>query len=328
MPQLKLRSTEAAGGVKPFREIRATELDARILREHIAIYGYVLIRNLLFPRDLNLLLTEITQTVAAAGWLDSTRQPLDRIVKTGVAFDDTDPFFRRVSDQVFNLETFHAFPHHPTLRGMMELLVGPHLLVHPKPIPRLVFPSAERFRPIPHQDHQAVAGDPQTYTAWIPLHDCLPKLGPLQILEGSHRYGLQRTPPGTNVIPIDTARGDAWVGGRISAGDVLVFHSLAVHTATHNISTQLRVCLDCRFQSYDRPVNPTNLVFPGAGEKSWETTYAHWRSARLKYYWKQFPLQLTPSKAELTELAQTAEPPETRVRYARILAQLDSQIAS
>jgi len=328
MPQLKLCTTETAGGAKPFREIRATELDERILREHISAYGYVLIRNLLFPRDLNLLLTEITQIVSAARWLDPTRHPLDRITRPGVTFTETDPAFRRVSDRVFNLETFHVFPHHPVLRRMMQLLVGPHLLVHPKPIPRLVFPNAERFRTIPHQDHHAIAGDPQTFTAWIPLHDCPPKLGPLQILEGSHRHGLQKTPSATGVIPIDSARGDAWVGGRINAGDVLVFHSLAVHAATPNISTQLRLSLDCRFQSYDRLVNPANLVFAGAGQKSWESTYANWRSARLKYYWKQFPLQFTPSKAELAELAQTAEPPDARTRYARILSQLEAQIAS
>jgi hypothetical protein len=325
MPLPNLRPTETAGGVKPFREIRGTELDAGILRDHLAAHGYVLIRNLLFPQDLNLLLTEITQTVSAAGWLDPARLPLDRIARPGLAFTETDPAFRRVSDQVFNLETFHAFPHHPALRGMMELLVGSHLLVHPRPIPRLVFPTAERFHATPHRDHHTIAGDPRTFTAWIPLHDCPPKLGPLQILEGSHRNGRQKTPPSSVVVPIDTRHGQAWVGGRINAGDVLVFHSLAVHAATPNTSAQLRICLDCRFQSYDHPVNPANFVFPGTSDKSWDATYANWRSARLKYYWRQFPLQFTPTKAELAELAQTAEPPDTRSRYARILAQLEAQ---
>ena len=110
MPLFKTRTTETAGGLKPFREMRATELDARILREHIATYGYALIRNLLFPKDLNLLLTEITQTVSAAGWLDPIRRPLDRVVGPGVSFTESDPAFRRVSDQVFNLETLPRLP--------------------------------------------------------------------------------------------------------------------------------------------------------------------------------------------------------------------------
>jgi ectoine hydroxylase-related dioxygenase (phytanoyl-CoA dioxygenase family) len=324
MPVSNVRRIDAATGVMPFREIRATELDARVLREHVATHGYVLIRNLLFPKDLQLLLSEITQIVSAAGWLQPDRN-LERVANTGVSFNDTDPAFKRVGDRVFNLETFHALPHHPTLRHMMELLIGEHLFVHPKPIPRLVFPNAGHFRSIPHQDHHTIAGDLQTFTAWMPLHDCPTKFGPLQILEGSHLYGLQKTPPGSGVIPRETARGDGWVGGRINAGDVLIFHSLTVHAASANTSTQLRVSLDYRFQSYDRPVSPANLVFPGSGGKSWEKTYAKWRSSRLKYYWKQLPLQFRPSTTELVQLAQTAESPDARARYTRILTQIEAQ---
>lgn len=326
MAFLNVQAIDTATGVKPFRELRATELDSRILGEQIGVYGYVLIRNLLFPKDLNRLLTEITQIVSTAGWFQPDRDPLDRIANASAACNDTDPTFKRVSDQVFNLESFHAFPHHPALCQTMELLVGPHLLVHPKPIPRLVFPNAEHFSPITHQDHHAIAGDIQTFTAWMPLHDCTTKLGPLQILAGSHRYGLQKTPPGTGVIPRKTARGDAWVGGRINAGDVLIFHSLTVHAASPNTSTQLRVSLDCRFQSYDRPINPANLVFPGSSTKSWKSIYTNWRYNKLKYYWKEFPLQFKPSTAELAHLAQTAESPDMRARYARILAQLEAQM--
>jgi hypothetical protein len=328
MPDLKVQALNTAGGLKPFRELRATELDARTLREQMLAQGYVLIRNLLFPKDLNRLLTETTHILSAAGWLDPTRDPFERIAKPGLAFTNADPPFKRVSDQVFNLETFHALPHHPVLRQMMQLLVGPHLLVHPKPIPRLVFPSPTGFRPITHQDHHAIAGDLQTFTAWMPLHDCSLKLGPLQILEGSHRYGLQRTPSGTRVLSMDTARGGAWVTGRISAGDVLLYHSLTVHAASPNTSNQLRISLDCRFQSYDRPINPANLVFPAAGARSWETVYANWRFDKLKYYWKHLPLEFKPSPAELARLAQTAEPPDIRSRYARILTQLEPQVTT
>jgi hypothetical protein len=84
--------------------------------------------------------------------------------------------------------------------------------------------------------------------------------------------------------------------------------------------------MDCRFQNYWRAVNPATLVFPGTSGKSWETTYANWRSDELKYYWKQMPLHLKPSKIELAELAQTADSPEMRSRYARILSRIEAQI--
>jgi hypothetical protein len=42
----------------------------------------------------------------------------------------------------------------------------------------------------------------------------------------------------------------------------------------------------------------------------------------LKYYWKDLPLNFQPSKSEIEQLSQTAEPLSTRARYARILSQM------
>ncbi len=53
--------------------------------------------------------------------------------------------------------------------------------------------------------------------------------------------------------------GGEWVGGEINAGDLLIFHSLTVHEAAPNRSNQLRISIDCRFQSFDNPVNPGTL---------------------------------------------------------------------
>jgi Phytanoyl-CoA dioxygenase (PhyH) len=322
---LRAKASEAGSGIKPFRQLRATELESSILREHLATHGYALILGLLMPNDLLRLRSEITQIVSTAGWLQPSRDPLDHFVNPAAACSYNEPPFKRIADKVFKLESFHQLPHHPALRRMMELLVGPHLLVHPKPIPRLVFPNAETYRVLTHQDHLAIAGDVQTFTAWMPLHDCPVKLGPLQVLEGSHRFGLQKTASGNGVPPLPPTRGH-WVGGRIEAGDVLVFHSLTVHAASPNSSNQLRISLDCRFQSYDRPINPANLVFTGTGLKSWETTYANWRSEKLMYYWKQLPLQFKPSPAELAQLVSSADLPHLRTRYARILAQIQDLI--
>ena len=290
------------------------------------VHGYLLLREFLPTDDINRLLDEILQIVSSAGWLLPGHNPLQRVVNATATCGDSDPFFKQVYDQVFALESFHALAHHPVLKQVMTQLVGPQLLIHPKPIGRLIFPNCERFIVHAHQDHRGIGGDPETFTAWLPLHDCPIKLGPLQILAASHRYGLQSTGSDSGYLPREMARGGAWVGGRINAGDVLIFHSLTVHSTTPNISDQLRISMDCRFQNYWRAVNPASLVFPGTGGKSWESTYANWRSDELKYYWKQMPLHFKPSKVELAELAQTAESPEMQSRYARILSQIESQI--
>jgi ectoine hydroxylase-related dioxygenase (phytanoyl-CoA dioxygenase family) len=171
-----------------------------------------------------------------------------------------------------------------------------------------------------------MGGDPECFTVWIPLHDCPVEVGPLQIKEGSHRFGFQRHEDENLHVPeisaSETAGGD-WVAGRINSGDVLIFHSLTVHAASPNLSRQLRISLDCRFQDYARAINPAVLAFAGESGKSWEKTYSGWHSDELKYYWKRLPLKLDPSKSELEQLSMNAEPQVMRAKFARILSQVN-----
>ena len=323
------RDEELGDSLKPFREIHASELGSFCLKEEIDAHGYLLIRGLLPLGDIDPLLREIVEIVDRAGWLLPGYDPLERRVDASKACGDPDPSFKSTYQQVFNLESLHAFAHHVLLQRVFKRLTGPRLLIQPKMVARLIFPNCERLIVHAHQDHQAVAGDPESFTAWLPLHDCPEELGPLQILEASHHFGLQCRDPKIGYIAKEEARGGDWVGGRINAGDVLIFHSLTVHTASPNISKQLRISMDYRFQDYGRVLNPGTLVFPGSSDgsgRSWEATYANWRSEELKYYWKRFPLQFKPSKAELAQLAETADSPEMRLRYANILRKIELQM--
>jgi len=313
--------------LKSFREIHASELEPRSMQEAMDAQGYLLIRGVLPAEDVAVLLGEILEVVSAAGWLLPGYRSLERVADVSKACGDTDEEFKSVYKQVFSMEPFHAFAHHPRLREVLSLLVGPRLLIQPKLVARLIFPNCERLLIDAHQDHQSMAGDPESFTAWFPLHDCPVELGPLRVMEGSHRFGLQKSDPKTGFVVRETALGGDWVGGAIHAGDVLIFHSLTVHASSPNVSKQMRVSMDFRFQDYGRVLNPALLVFPGgsANGRSWEATYADWQSDELKYYWKRFPLRFSPTKAELVELAQSAEPTEMRARYARILSQIEEQ---
>jgi len=312
--------------MKPFRELQACDAESNSLREEIETRGYALIRDLLPREELVRVLTDVTQILDKAGWLLPGFDPLERVAKISVACGDPDPSFKQAYQQVFNLESFHSLPHHPALRRVMEMIVGDRLLVHPKPIGRLIFPNCERLTTHAHQDYRFMGGDAECFTVWIPLHDCPTAVGPLRILEGSHRFGFQRhEDENLHVpeIPDGSAIGGDWVGGDINAGDVLMFHSLTVHAASPNLSNRLRISLDCRFQDHARIFNPANLAFAGESGKSWEKTYAGWHSETLKYYWKSLPLAFSPSKAEIENLSHHADTPTLCARYARILDQMD-----
>ena len=312
--------------MKPLCEVQARDLTSRSLRTPLRSKGYVLIRGLLPQKDVRQVLVEITRILSAAGWLLPDHDPLDRVANMSAACGDPDPAFKRTYQAVFNLAEFHALPHHAELQRVMKMIVGDRLLIHPKPIGRLIFPNCERFRVHAHQDYRFMGGDPECFTVWIPLHECPIEVGPLQIMEGSHRAGfIAHDDEGLHVPEIKTsapAEGE-WADSAIHAGDVLIFHSLTVHAGMPNLSKQMRISLDCRFQDYARALNPANLAFAGESGKSWEKTYSRWPSDDLKYYWKRLPLKLKPSKSELKELSTGAEPAAMRERYARILSQLN-----
>lgn len=309
--------------MKPFREFHSTEITSDILQNEIAIRGYVLVRGLVPRNDLAQLLAEITEIMSVEGWLLPGYEPLERIANSATACGDPDPGFKSTYQTIFNLAAFHALPHHPELLRAMRMLIGERVLVHPKPIGRLIFPNCGRLTVHAHQDYRFMGGDPECFTAWIPLHDCPSDVGPLQIMEGSHRFGYQQHEDlHIPEIPAGTAAGGDWVGGEINAGDVLLFHSLTVHAASANTSKHMRISLDCRFQDYRRALNPANLAFAGESGKSWEKTYSGWQTDDLKYYWKKLPLNLQPSTSELAQLCATAESPALRAKYTRILSQI------
>jgi ectoine hydroxylase-related dioxygenase (phytanoyl-CoA dioxygenase family) len=315
--------------VKTFRTILARDLDAVSLRNELETYGYIFIRDLMPKEDLELLRDEMLGIAADEGWFIEGSAPQDRLVNPAMTCCDPEPAYKRAANQAFSLERLHALTHHPLLTQVMERIVGPHLLIHPKPIARMIFPGYERALLHAHQDNSGIGGSSEMYTAWMPLHDCMQGQGTLAIKESSHRFGLQSAvSEGAGYITPEEAQGGDWVGDQINAGDVAIFHSLTVHTSTLSTSNQLRLSVDCRFQSYDEAISPLEIVFPNQakGGRTWEDTYSGWKREDLKYYWREWPLRLKPSLAELAALAEKADSPEKQFRYAKMMELIKREI--
>jgi ectoine hydroxylase-related dioxygenase (phytanoyl-CoA dioxygenase family) len=311
--------------MKSFRTIFARDLDSVSLKSEMETYGYVFIRDLMPKGDLEQLLSDMIGIASDEGWTIEGAAPSDRIANPTMACFDPEPKYKQAANRVFRLERLHALTHHPVLTDVMKRLVGPRLLVHPKPIARMIFPNCEGALLHAHQDNSGIAGSSESYTVWMPLHDCVQGQGTLEIKEASHLSGLLTT---EGYIKPETAPGGDWAGGRINEGDAVFFHSLTVHSSTLSTSSQLRFSVDCRFQSYDEAVSPLEIVFPNQakGGRNWEATYADWKHDDLNYYWRNLPLRLKPSVAELAAQAEKADSPEKRLRYTTMVELIEREI--
>jgi hypothetical protein len=125
-------------------------------------------------------------------------------------------------------------------------------------------------------------------------------LGPVAILRGSHRYGVLplqgHMGPGRRraKVPQKMLEELRWVTADFTAGDMLVFGSMTVHAALHNITEfNLRLSVDYRYQLEGETLTEICL-HPHFQRITWDDVYAGWRSDRYQYYWKDLDYELVP----------------------------------
>ncbi|MBW3624990.1 MAG: phytanoyl-CoA dioxygenase family protein [Armatimonadetes bacterium] len=281
--------------MKDFQDSGDLIQDPQALRDRAGRDGYLFFRRLIEPKRLRDLRRQILDLCAEAGWLAPGSDPLEGIVAPGRKLVEPEPEFMAVYDRIQRLEAFHALAHEPALVAMYDRLFGEPTLVHPRNIARIIFPANEEFTTPAHQDYIHIRGTPDTWTAWIPLGDCPEELGSLAILSGSHQAGIYETHPakGAGGRGIDTAPLPfEWRTGDFQAGDVLVFHSHAVHKAVPNRSRdRLRLSVDYRYQPISGPVTRGSLL-PHYARHAWPEIYQGWRSTELQGYWERLPLNI------------------------------------
>lgn len=272
--------------MKPFTDSSDILMDGAALNERVSRDGYLFIRNLL-PTDIVTELRRQSLEIAAnARWVRTDRPLMDAVADPGRACADPEAPYVSVLKDIYRLESLHALKHHPAIVGLFERLFGEPVLVHPMVIPRNIFPERPELTTPPHQDFVHIQGTAECYAVWITLSDCPVEMGGLQIAEASHTQGVHefKVSSGAGAMEVADPMDGRWVGGDYALGDVVIFHSMAVHRGAPNLSERLRQSIDARYQKASDPIVETSLT-PYAGMGDWDDIYTNWESDALKYYW-------------------------------------------
>ncbi len=275
----------------PFEDSHVLLQQPEMLRQRMKDEGYLFISGLLSEADVNAVYEAIIRICREEGWVDGENLALGQPRLEG------HEGWWEVYDRVQCLEEFHALAHHPRILRLIEVIVQEPVLVHPRNIARITFPSTAHYTTPPHQDYPLIQGTPNTYTVWIPLCDCPIELGGLAVLPRTHKMGLLpvHLASGPGGLSVDTDNlGATWHAQSMRAGDALIFHSYTVHRALVNVShRRLRVSVDYRYQGISQPIVEDSLL-PHYGRLSWEQVYQGWKRQDLRYYWKHLPLKVVP----------------------------------
>jgi hypothetical protein len=263
--------------------------------------GFLYFRGML-PKGLVMeLRRQVMEILDGFGWLDR-RHPLIEGVANHAAVADLDGWCgaglpREGYLAMQKLELFHALPHHPALIGLFSELLDGEVMVHPRNIGRVMLPS-KAYHPTPaHQDFIHIQGAPATWTCWVPVGDCTRARGGLTVLRGSHREGVCQVARAEGAGGLETilcGKDYTWVEGDFQAGDIVTFSSHTVHKALPAIDRDhVRVSCDFRYQRADAIIEERSLR-THCDIAPWEEIYAGWPDNRLKYYWKDKSLKLSP----------------------------------
>ncbi len=249
--------------------------------EQIAFYkdqGYLLVEDVLPIENLELLISELNETVdrnarnaQAKGVLSELfedepfERRLARIVEAVTDQSDTsfsNALFEGLQGKL-KTEGMFAVMTHPAILDIVESLIGPEILAHPQFNIRAKLPNQDTSVVPWHQDLgylEADASETFMINFWIPLVDATVENGCMEVIAGSHKAPLINhvtgLGPGRNFKGIvnEALPDGEQVECPVPLGSVLLIQHKTIHRSVPNYSDHIRWSLDLR---YSDPRMPT-----------------------------------------------------------------------
>ena len=169
------------------------------------------------------------------------------------------------------------------LLDIIENLIGPE--IYSNPVQHIRIKPPEQFLPgVPKDHHGRIAGfavgatpwhqdngvvlpeadETDMLTVWVPLTNAFREHGCIEVVAGSHRDGLlhhcQLMGVGHFIRDQDLAL-DRVVTAELKRGDVLFMHRRTCHSSLPNVSKQVRISFDLRYNPTGQPTG--RPLFPG-----------------------------------------------------------------
>ena len=188
----------------------------------------------------------------------------------------------------------YQFVRHPRMLDLMTALLGSEVAWTGSFAVRVKLPETEETRFPWHQDTQYY-GNPTRHlhviSVWIPLVDVDEHNGCLQLLAGSHRWGLLGgARDSERVVRMfeDVEQRATPVVLPMRRGDTLAFSNLTCHASTVNHTDQMRWSIDLRYVAPEAAAARSD-----AEREGYATIYDHYRMRPITVTSRD-PDQVTP----------------------------------
>jgi phytanoyl-CoA hydroxylase len=109
------------------------------------------------------------------------------------------------------------------------------------------------YKSPPHQDWRSMQGSLNAMVVWVPLADIPRELGALEIIPGSHIWGLQDSREDEWYRRIEGLRDEQYTAVEVNAGDILFFSAFLIHRSGNNVTDRIRWSSHFRYNDLEEP---------------------------------------------------------------------------
>lgn len=239
--------TRSGEPLAPFHEVRIDRDEPAEIRRSFDENGYLFFKGALDAGTVLRAKEDISSVLRQQGFMQKgSAEPRATPGASAVEVD---------SGPLYRLKSPGKLMASPELQKAVDIAFGEKVRVARSIGFRYSMPTDAPYLTPPHQDHFYIRETDEFRMIWIPLMDLEIANGGLAIAAGSHRHGLRehvefdgvysyffKGRPQKGVRPEDI-RGQ-WTSSRFEVGDLLMFHSCAVHRAIPNTSGLVRLSLN------------------------------------------------------------------------------------
>jgi phytanoyl-CoA hydroxylase len=205
-------------------------------------YGYVIIENFIDRSEIDRLCGSLDRLVAEKARGLAQDKGDFNLEKTSGGQDGEAVgagILRKIQSIVDHSPEFAALCESDKLLDTVEDLIGPNIYYHSS---KLMFKPAKHGGIKPwHQDYAYWASTkPEQVTCWLALDDATPENGCMQLVPGSHKFGLVKHGQAELQIDLKNVPTEKIKVAPMKAGSLLLFHVLTLHHSGPNRSDKSR----------------------------------------------------------------------------------------
>jgi phytanoyl-CoA hydroxylase len=232
------------------------------LRESLDQQGFVLLRSF-FPKE------DVERIRTDAKWIFQ-KQMIERGIVPDTRLSETDfeaglfHYFREDADGFINcgktvqhLVSLHRLSLTTAIIDQLKELgvTRPNICTRPVLFfnSRFLAKSEVYHKSPPHQDWRSMQGSLNAMVVWVPLADVPRELGALEVIPGSHVWGLLNSREDEWYRSIEGTTDDQYRAVEVQAGDVLFFSAFLLHRSGDNVTDSIRWSCHFRYNDLEEP---------------------------------------------------------------------------